>query len=248
MKPHDDRDTRIALHRGARVFPGYPPENYWFRRHEAAYRWAARLARGRIVDAGCGEGYGTAMLARSGGAVGLELDPEIAAAASRRYPAARFAVGDLCRPPLGRIDAVVALQVVEHLWCPAEFVAACAAGLSPDGVLLVSTPNADTFPTGLNLSHTHEYTAGELAGLLGTAFRKIEVIGLGHGPGLRRLDRSLGGSVQHRLVRTGYQELPLRVRARLRTIRAGHFRITADPRDSLDLLAVCRDPFPPTPR
>lgn len=236
--------SSVRRDRGHRVFPRFPPENYWFRRHEAAYRWAAGLVRGRVVDAGCGEGYGTAILARSGPATGLELDPAVAADARPRYPAARFLVADLCHPPIQGMDAVVALQVLEHLWCPAEFVAACARGLAAGGLLVVSTPNADTFPTGLNPAHTHEYTAEELSGLLRTVFREVELHGLGHGPALERLDRRLGGSVQRRLVETDYEDLPLGVRARLRAVRARHFRVSPNPGGSLDLLAVCRDPIP----
>ena len=46
---------------GERTVPGIWHENYWFRRHEAAYRWAAGavdLCRAVVVEAGVGEGYG----------------------------------------------------------------------------------------------------------------------------------------------------------------------------------------------
>ena len=52
---------------GERTLPGIPDENYWFQRHVVAYRLAAAAAGGRVVlDAGCGEGYGLAMLADGG--------------------------------------------------------------------------------------------------------------------------------------------------------------------------------------
>ena len=53
---------------GERTLPGIPEENYWFCRHLFAYELAAGLGAGRILDAGCGEGYGTALLARAAGA------------------------------------------------------------------------------------------------------------------------------------------------------------------------------------
>ena len=46
---------------GERTVPGLPHENYWFRRHEAAYvALAPRCADARVLEAGCGEGYGAA--------------------------------------------------------------------------------------------------------------------------------------------------------------------------------------------
>ena len=60
---------------GERTVPGVWHENYWFRRHEVVYAWVVdrvsdEAARARtlpdVLDAGCGEGYGTALLAQAG--------------------------------------------------------------------------------------------------------------------------------------------------------------------------------------
>src|ERR671914_1538117 len=95
---------------GQRTSPGVASENYWFRRHVAAYRWARRLVRGTVVDAGSGEGYGAAFLARRTRVIGLELDPGVTAHAAGRYPTVTFVRGDLCRLPLadGSVDGIVA--------------------------------------------------------------------------------------------------------------------------------------------
>lgn len=229
---------------GERTLPGIPEENYWFQRHVAAYRLARELVRGRVVDAGSGEGYGAAILAGAARVVGLDLDPAAVAHAARRYPEARFARADLCRLPLAEesVDAVVALQVVEHLWCPEAFLEACRAALRPDGVLIVSTPNRATFPAGLNPTHTHEYDEADLRGLLGRWFREVEVVATAHGRRLSLLDRLLGEPVQHRLVRRPYREQAWWARAALRSARSGWFRIVAEADTGLDLLAVCRRP------
>ena len=59
-------------------------------RHVAAYEWAMRQAAGKaVLDVGCGEGYGTAMLAGvAAQAVGLDR-AEAVVAASARYRAAK---------------------------------------------------------------------------------------------------------------------------------------------------------------
>jgi 2-polyprenyl-3-methyl-5-hydroxy-6-metoxy-1,4-benzoquinol methylase len=61
---------------GERTVPGIPEENYWFRRHEVAYRFALPLVAGkRVLEVGCGEGYGTSLLASSAShVVGLDYD------------------------------------------------------------------------------------------------------------------------------------------------------------------------------
>ncbi len=230
---------------GERTLPRVPEENYWFRRHVAAYRFAAARVSGKAIDAGSGEGYGAALLARRATVVGLELDAAAAAHAARRYPRPRFVRADLCHLPVARADAVVALQVLEHLYCPAEFLASCRAALHPDGILVLSTPNRATFPAGLNPSHVHEYDARELGGLLEAHFGEVEVLGLDHRLPLRLLDRLLRPGLQQRLVRVPYPELPLWLRAILRTVRAWDFRVTPRPARALDLLAVCRAPLPP---
>lgn len=227
---------------GERTLPGIPAENYWFRRHVVAYRLAGDLARGRVVDAGSGEGYGAALLARRTRVLGLELDAAIARHGATRYPNVRFAVADLCKMPLrsGSVDAVVALQVIEHLWCPDEFLGACRRALVAGGLLVVSTPNRPTFPAGLNPAHAHEYDEGELRTLLGRHFEEVRLVGTAHGPLLRLLDRLWGGSVQHRLIRRPYPDQPWWARALLRSVTSRSFRITTDAGGSLDLIAICR--------
>src|SRR5207302_912155 len=63
---------------GERTLPDVPAENYWFRRHLAVYEWiAARVGGKRVVDMACGEGYGSAVLARRAHSVtGLDANPE----------------------------------------------------------------------------------------------------------------------------------------------------------------------------
>src|SRR2546430_3922592 len=73
---------------GERTLPDVPEENYWFRRHLAVYEWIAPRVRGlRVLDMACGEGYGSAVLARSAaGVVRGDAHPQAPGHAPPRYP------------------------------------------------------------------------------------------------------------------------------------------------------------------
>jgi SAM-dependent methyltransferase len=228
---------------GQRTGPRVASENYWFRRHVAAYRFARPRVAGLVIDLGAGEGYGAALLARRLRLVGLDLDEAAVRHASARYPRVSFLRADLCRTPVAErsVDALVALQVLEHLHCPAEFVDACRRSLRPGGVLVASTPNRSTFPEG-NPSHVHEYDARELRGLLASAFDRPWIGGIRHAPPLAALDRVLGEPLQHRLVRGAYEDQPAWLRALLRTVTSRDFRLTGGTDGCLDLFAVAAVP------
>lgn len=235
---------------GERTVPGIAEENYWFRRHEVAYLEFASLCVGRsVLEAGCGEGYGADLLSRNARQVlALDYDAHTAAHVARRYPALPVLRGNLAALPVRAtsVDAVVNLQVIEHLWDQAAFLAECARVLKPGGVLLISTPNRITFSPGrdtpLNPFHTRELNADELTELLveaGFAVRSMR--GLHHGARLRALDAAHGGSfIDAQLDRSlAGQPWPEQLRADVASITAADFCITETGVDaSLDLLAI----------
>lgn len=237
---------------GERTLPGIAHENYWYRRHEAVYRAAAKLlkltAGDRVLDAGCGEGYGGELLRTEHGVdvVAVDYDALAAGHVRRAYPALRPLRANLVALPLADVcvDAVVTLQVVEHLWDQPLFVRECARVLRPGGRVLLSTPNRLTFsPDGTtNPFHTRELDAAELRDLGGEGLADVEVLGLHHGPRLRTWEAEHGPLVQAQLSAPphAWAEALLGF---VSDITSEDFVITADDLDaSLDLLAVGRKP------
>jgi len=232
---------------GERTLPGIDVENYWFRRLETAYVALAPWVRGAVVlEAGAGEGYGAAMLASTARRV-LAVDYDSAACdhAHAAYREIGVVRGNLAGLPIrdGAVDAVVNLQVIEHLWDQPGFVAECARVLRPAGTFVVTTPNRLTFSPGrdtpLNPFHTRELTAAELTELLAPHFDVVRMYGVRHGRQLRRLDRRWGGSLIDAQLTTPQDGWPARLRQDVAAVRAQDFDIHEDAIDaSLDLFAV----------
>lgn len=235
---------------GERTVPGVPEENYWFRRHEAAYQHLLGYCRHALVlEAGCGEGYGAALLARTARRV-VALDSAASAIAhvGRRYPEVMALRGNLAALPIasGVVDVVAALQVIEHLWEQEGFLAECARVLRPGGRVLLTTPNRLTFSPGrdrpLNPFHTRELAPSELDILLrGAGFAGQVLHGLHHGPRLRALDAAHGGSLvdAQLAVALAGGRWPGRLRADVASVHTGDFEVHGrDPERSLDLVAV----------
>src|SRR3954466_7962344 len=86
----------LAEFTGERLIPGQGDVDL-LNEHMARYTFAARLTRGkRVLDAGCGAGYGSAELAQSAlSVVGLDVAPEAIDFANAHYqaPNLRFEQG-----------------------------------------------------------------------------------------------------------------------------------------------------------
>ena len=251
------RFTGERLHEGDALF------GVDLARHHAAYEYARpRLAGLRVVELGCGSGYGTASLAPSARLlVGVD---RVAPDAAHRAPGPRYLRADLRRLPLrpASFDAALSFQVIEHLEDPGLLVHAMARCLRPDGFALVSTPNL-AMSDGVNPYHVREYRAQELADVLREGFAEVELFGVGMSAPVRAYMAARSARIRQ-IMRLD----PLRLRERLprawlewlfaafallvrrRTARsegapdAGpqDFPIEAARDDAIDWLAVCRRP------
>jgi ubiquinone/menaquinone biosynthesis C-methylase UbiE len=171
---------------GERVIPGQVNEDLWSE-HIARYAFARRYVRTkRVLDAGCGTGYGTAELAQDAASViGLDLSTEALEYARVNYPLPNiaFVAGSGLLMPFteSSFDAVIAFEVIEHLNEYPLFIAECARVLKRDGLFIVSTPNTRYYAesrasTGPNPYHQHEFEASEFHRALSTCFRHVTLL------------------------------------------------------------------------
>lgn len=140
--------------------------------HRARYEWvASRINAGDlIVDAGCGVGYGSRILADAGARVrGYDRSEQAVAFGQQHFAKDRadmtLSVGDLYQTRFpANAAAVCAFEVLEHLADPG--LALRRFGEMSD-TLYASVPNEDVFPyTGRILHHVRHYTRDQFADLL----------------------------------------------------------------------------------
>jgi len=99
-----------------------------------------------ILDAGCGLGHISGKISAMGFRVtGIDTSDEGIRFCRRTHPEASFLVASADNPKLaetlGRtFDAIVATEVIEHLYSPETFLRNCTALLRPGGLLILSTP------------------------------------------------------------------------------------------------------------
>ena len=141
----DPKGASAMLHKLNPVRLAYVRD--WINQHWQCDECGRRPLEGRTaLDVGCGAGLLAEPLARLGAAV-TAIDPaaELIAAAKEHaagqglsidYRAA--AVEDL----QGTFDLITAMEVIEHTAEPQRFLNDLAKRLAPEGLLILSTPNA----------------------------------------------------------------------------------------------------------
>jgi SAM-dependent methyltransferase len=167
MPPAAPDAAEVGGASGERFVPDMMGDQLIEAEHHVRYHLAARCvtAHHRVLDAGCGVGWGSQILAQAGAAAvtGIDIDPEAIDSAKRRCPSADFVVGDLLELPFtsAAFEVVTCFESIEHVTDPSRALDEIRRVLAPDGIVLVSSPNPDVYPSG-NPFHVHELRPTEL--------------------------------------------------------------------------------------
>jgi SAM-dependent methyltransferase len=158
----------------------------WYE-HWHRYALARRFVAGkRVLDVACGEGYGSALLARVAASVtGVDIGAEAVAHARSRYgavPHLRYLQGDATALdlPAACFDVIVCFETLEHLHDHEALLAGFQRLLAPGGLLLISSPDKRTYsdlPGFRNEHHVRELYRDEFEALLARHFPATRLLG-----------------------------------------------------------------------
>lgn len=166
----------------------YVPDTFWKLteyEHFPRYALAAQMAQGtRVLDFGCGTGYGTAKLGKVADTVlGIDISEEAIrwAREAHHNPKLSFDI----RADLGRgldqasFDLVTCFEMIEHVDHATQVatIRSISRLLTPSGKLVISTPDpAFTAPYGPNPYHLREMSEIEFLELLSSDFKFVTML------------------------------------------------------------------------
>ena len=203
----------MAEFTGERVIPGEVDADL-LNEHVARYVFAARLAGGRrVLDAGCGSGYGAAMLARTAREVlGIDISQPAIDFAREHYRVAnlRFERASCLEIPAadGSFDLVAGFEIIEHLEEWGAFLREVRRVVVPEGYFVVSTPNRLYYQEaradlGPNPFHVHEFEYQEFRSELEAVFPKVAMYVENHTNAMTFTPAEGPGAVESAVEETG---------------------------------------------
>jgi len=145
------------------------------------YLWAAQVAaRGMVLDAGCGTGYGSRLLAAGGAreVTGVDITRAVLEMTAPGMPqSVRLQAGDLRKLEFddNAFELIVCFEVIEYVEDPLTVLDELVRVLTPGGLLLVSSPTRGAYQPG-NPYHLNQFTPGELERALEGRLSHIQLI------------------------------------------------------------------------
>lgn len=161
-------------------------ESYNHLMHIATYRFANKYAAGkRVLDYGCGTGYGSLMLSETAKHVtAVDLSKDAVDFAKQHYTANNLNFKTIPELTTEKFDVITSFQVIEHVPSDKEFIEKLKGLLNPNGYLLLSTPDKSIrlfnyIQKPWNVFHLKEYSRDSFSYLLQKYFTKVDVLKIG---------------------------------------------------------------------
>lgn len=157
-----------------------PSDNVIHQRLLAAYYHAIPYIKGNLLELGCGEGRGVALLApKASKYTGIDKIESVIDLLKEKHPDHTFMSGVF--PPFpfedDSFDTIVTFQVIEHIKDDEEFVEEIHRVLKPGGKALITTPNI-RMTLSRNPWHEREYTGDQLTALCKKYFKEVAMKGI----------------------------------------------------------------------
>ncbi len=171
------------IYTGERFVPGIEDDEITIE-HYQRYESILHIVKDKVVvDAACGEGYGTSILGTVAKSVtGIDISEEAVERAKQTYESCnvKYKVGDISRLDFedSSIDVFVSFETIEHVGqeLQEKFIAEVYRVLKDDGLFIVSSPNkaiySDLFGYN-NEFHIHEMYKDEFESLLKSRFSYV---------------------------------------------------------------------------
>jgi SAM-dependent methyltransferase len=160
--------------------------------HIATYKHCINFVSGkRVLDYGCGTGYGTALISNNCLQItGIDVSPEAIAHAQSHYNAPNLSylqvkpAEDAPLPfPDSSFDVVLSFQVIEHVQDVSVYLREIERVLAPGGYIIIATPDRSSrlfsFQKPWNMWHLREYTQDQLRDTLIGRFSNVNVQKIG---------------------------------------------------------------------
>jgi ubiquinone/menaquinone biosynthesis C-methylase UbiE len=189
--------------------------------HLSRYRFAAQFAAGQdVLDAACGTGYGSALVAEQARSVtGVDIAADAVAYATSKYghEHLRFVHSPVeCTPFEDQtFSMIMSFETIEHTLSPQAALREFARLLKPDGTLILSAPNG----WGYTEDHFFDVDQPMLERWLGERFESWSL----------------------------YYNNPARPKRGINEPRIGELAALQDDKAEC-LIAICRGPKPQSPR
>ena len=174
------------LFTGERFIPGIDDSKLEIE-HYQRYLSVRNLVKDKVIlDAACGEGYGSNMLASSARQVtGIDIDKETIERARKTYASCgnlQFMQGSIERLPIadGSVDAIISFETIEHVSeeTQKKFLEEIKRVLKKDGFLVMSTPNKRIYSDLHNYKnefHIKEFYHDEFVDFLKSKFQYVQM-------------------------------------------------------------------------
>jgi len=158
-----------------------PSENVMYQRHLIAYKEAAKIVSGTVLEVGSGEGYGIMELAPITEKY-IAVDKYDTHISDKLNEENDITFIKTEVPPLkgidnDSVDFVVTFQVIEHIQNYELFLKEIKRVLKPGGKLIMTTPNIKMSLTR-NPWHIREYNLQQMGNIVKSVFEKFELKGI----------------------------------------------------------------------